>query len=139
VTGSRVLSILAVAAVLVAIAPAAAGAAGARASSTPTQGCGRVFIVQWKHGSANFVRVHAISCADAKGVIQYVLDHGLVKLTAHPHNLAWVQAHGYFVLARKRVDGFTFTYDGANTESHFTGRKHGTELSFSLCWLNVNC
>jgi hypothetical protein len=72
-------------------------------------------------------------------VIAYALDHGLVKPSPHYRNGASVAAHGYFVQKRRRVLGFTFTYQHAHYESHFVARKGGALLTFSLCWLNVNC
>ncbi len=118
---------------------APAGAVGRAAAKAPTHSCGRLFFVIWKHGSANYLRVHGMTCARAKAVITDVLDHGLVKPSPQYRNLSWVRAHGYFVQKRRRVLGFTFTYSHPNLESRFAGRKGGTLLTFQLCWNNVNC
>jgi hypothetical protein len=132
---SRVLcALVVVAAGLAALAPA-----GAVGRAVPTHFCGRVFIVIWKHGSANYVRVHGMTCARAKLVIAYALDHGLVKPSPHYRNLAWVQAHGYFVQKRRLIHGFTFTYHHPHFASNFVARKGGRLLTFSVCWNDVNC
>jgi hypothetical protein len=122
---------------LAALVPA--GATARTGASLPDHSCGPGFIVVWKHGSANFVRVHGMTCARARTVIADALDHALVKPSAHYRNGAWVQAHGYFVLERRRMLGFTFTYQHAHYESHFVARRGGQQLTFSICWLNVNC
>jgi hypothetical protein len=129
--------VVAAAAAVAVMVPAAA--TGRAAANPPTHYCGHVFIVIWKHGSANFVRVHGMTCARAKTVIAYALDHGLVKPSPRYRDGAWVQAHGYFVQKHRRVLGFTFTYQHPNLESHFVARKGGALLTFSLCWNEVNC
>ena len=134
---SRALCALLIAGVIAALIPA--GATGRATAGTSTHFCGHVFIVKWKHGSANFVRVHGMRCARARTVIAYALDHGLVKPSPHYRDASWVQAHGYFVQKRRRVLGFTFTYQHRNYESHFVARKGRRLLTFSLCWLEVNC
>lgn len=83
--------------------------------------------------------MHGITCARAKTVIADALDHRLVKPSPHYRDLAWVRAHGYFVQARRRILGFTFTLHQRNTASNVVARRAGAPLSFALCWNNVNC
>ena len=101
-----------------------------RPNVIPHGNCGGVFSVLWKHGSAGYVNAHGIGCSPAKHLIKYALNNGLLAPTR--------SGPAFFVLRHRRVRGFTFTAD-ARDPTKFHARKRQARISFTVCWLNVDC
>lgn len=110
--------------------PAPLSDASERPHVIPHGNCGGVFAVLWKHGSAGYVNAHGIGCSPAKHLIQHALNNGLLAPTR--------SGPAFFVLRHRRVRGFTFTADAADP-TKFHARKQRARISFTVCWLNVDC
>lgn len=130
-TRKRGMPLLAVALALVAVAVAAPlSGAAERPAVIPHGNCGGVFAVLWKHGSAGYVNAHGTACSPAKRLIKYALNHGLLAPSR--------TGPDFFVVRHRHVRGYTFTADPTdNTKFH--ARKGAARISFTVCWLNVDC
>lgn len=107
-----------------------AGAVSASASGATKHECHTALTVSWKHGVARYDNGRGLTCARVKQVIRYALNHGLLA-PAHT-------GHGFFVLSRRHMLGFTFTADSFD-HTRFHARKRAARMTFNVCWLNVDC
>jgi len=92
----------------------------------------------WKHGAIQQFSVHQISCHSAVRLITYALNHGLVRPRAAPGSPVRLR-DGYFVLVRRTVRGFRFSFDRGTVDTTLTGRHGRQWVRFDVCWLNIDC
>jgi len=100
---------------LVAGSASAAGAARVCGSTT------------WKHGVADIQHRRNVSCARAKTVVRYALDHGV----ARPGGPG-------FIMSSRRFMGFRFVFQ-RGTYATVIARDGRANITFALCWFNVDC
>lgn len=97
-----------------------------RVAVNPSQGkligCRRA--ATWKHGVAANLRVRGTTCATARHVLTFALNHGAIRVIG-----------GRLVPAGHAVDGYTFSRRG----QVFIARRGSAQITFNFCWLNVNC
>ena len=107
-----------------------AGVVSASALAAPKRGCRAAVTVSWKHGVARYDDGRGLTCARVKQVIRYALDHGLLAPARN--------GHGFFVVRRSHILGFTFTADSFDN-TRFHAHKGAARMTFNVCWLNVDC
>jgi len=109
---------------LVIAAATASGSAGARPPAAAARVCGST---TWRHGVADVQHRRGVSCARAKTVVRYALNHGV----ARPGGPG-------FIMSSRRFMGFRFVFQ-RGTYDTVIARDGRANITFALCWFNVDC
>lgn len=110
--------------VILLVAATAFGSAGARPEAGAARVCGST---TWRHGVADIQHLRGISCARAKTVVRYALNGGV----ARPGGPGFLTSRWPFM-------GFRFTFQ-RDTYDTLIARDGRANITFTLCWFNVDC
>lgn len=119
--------LLATGVMLALLLAATAGASGSPAAP-PRAGAARVCgASNWRHGAADIVHLRGVGCARAKRIVRYALNHG----AARPR-----LGRG-FVTSPPAVHGLSLLLPDGHVQHD--DRNGPANITFYLCWFNVNC
>ncbi len=125
--GRQLLASGAMLALLLAAAATAFGSAGS-ADARPEAGAARICgSTTWRHGVADIQHLRGIACARAKTVVRYALNRGVAR-----------PGRPGFLTSPRRFMGFRFVFQ-RGTYDTLIARDGRANITFALCWFNVDC